>query len=66
MVEQTQANWVKLSRVGKLKKVVGKTGVTTKQVEIAIADPEDESEAIVGELQVDLTPSTLRKWSMPH
>jgi len=35
VVEQTLANWVKLSRAGKLKEVVGKTGVTAYQMEIA-------------------------------
>jgi transposase len=35
VVEQTLANWVKLSRIGKLKEVVGKTGVTAEQMEIA-------------------------------
>ena len=35
VVEQTLANWVKLSRAGKLKEVVGKTGVTGEQMEIA-------------------------------
>ena len=35
VVEQTLANWVKLSRAGKLKEVVGKTGVTAEQMEIA-------------------------------
>ena len=34
VVEQTLANWVKLSRAGKLKEVVGKTGVTEEQMEI--------------------------------
>ena len=34
VVEQTLANWVKLSRAGKLKEVVGKTGVTAEQMEI--------------------------------
>jgi transposase len=35
VVEQTLANWVKSSRAGKLKEVVGKTGVTVEQMEIA-------------------------------
>ena len=35
VVEQTLANWVKLSRAGKLKEVVGKTDVTAEQMEIA-------------------------------
>jgi transposase len=35
VVEQTLANWVKLSRAGKLKEVVGKAGVTAEQMEIA-------------------------------
>jgi transposase len=35
VVEQTLANWVKLSRTGKLKEAVGKTGVTAEQMEIA-------------------------------
>jgi transposase len=35
VVEQTLANWVKLSRASKLKEVVGKTGVTAVQMEIA-------------------------------
>lgn len=35
VVEQTLANWVKLSRTGKLKEVVGQTGVTAEQMEIA-------------------------------
>ena len=32
VVEQTLANWIKLSRAGKLKEVVGKTGVTAEQM----------------------------------
>ena len=35
VVEQSLANWVKLSRAGKLKEVVGKAGVTAEQMEIA-------------------------------
>jgi transposase len=35
VVEQTLANWVKLSRAGKLKEAIGKTGVTAEQMEIA-------------------------------
>ena len=35
VVEQTLANWVKLSGAGKLKEVVGKTGVTAEQMKIA-------------------------------
>ena len=35
VVEQTLANWVKLSRAGKLKEIAGKTGVTAEQMEIA-------------------------------
>ena len=35
VVEQTLANWIKLSRAGKLKEVVGKAGVTAEQMEIA-------------------------------
>jgi transposase len=35
VVEQTLANWVKLSRAGKLKEIVGKAGVTAEQMEIA-------------------------------
>ena len=35
IVEQTLANWIKLSRAGKLKEVSGKDGVTVEQMEIA-------------------------------
>lgn len=33
VVEQTQFNWVKADRAGKLKEVSGKAGVTSEQME---------------------------------
>jgi transposase-like protein len=34
-VERTLSNWVKGHRAGKLKEVIGKTGVTAEQMEIS-------------------------------